>query len=148
MPDSGRIKGDAHFLDLRVYYEDTDAAGIVYYANYLKMAERARTELLRLLGLDHRAMRESFGCAFAVRRCSVDYRRPARLDDLVTIRTRLTGLSGARMDLAQDVLRGEELLAALVVDLVMLGEGLRPVRIPAALRERIAGLGGEQPQGG
>jgi acyl-CoA thioester hydrolase len=141
MPESGTIEGDAHLLRLRVYYEDTDAAGIVYYANYLKLAERARTELLRLIGLDHRTMRESFGCAFAVRRCTVDYRRPARLDDLLTVRTRLLGLTGARMALAQDVLRDDELLVALLVDLVMLGEGLRPVRIPAPLRERIRALG-------
>ena len=92
---SGHFDGVEHVLPLRVYYEDTDAAGIVYYANYLKFAERARTEMLRLLGIHQRAMSEDYGLAFAVRDCSVDYRHPARLDDLPEVRSRLVKLSAA-----------------------------------------------------
>ena len=74
---SGTVQGDVHHFPLRVYYEDTDAAGIVYYANYLKFAERARTEMLRLLGFEHGEMRRDSGRAFAVRHCSADYLAPA-----------------------------------------------------------------------
>ena len=80
MSDSGVIDGGVHRIRIRVYYEDTDAAGIVYHAAYLEFAERARTELLRCLGLDHATLRAGFGLVFTVRRCSIDYRAPARLD--------------------------------------------------------------------
>src|SRR5260221_8521934 len=100
-----------HRFALRVYYEDTDAAGIVYYANYLKFAERARTEMLRLLGFEQDALRRATGHVFAVRHCSADYLAPARLDDELTVESRLTALGGAspaidqRIDCAEQVLR-------------------------------------------
>ena len=139
-PGMGQVEGGVHTLGMRVYYEDTDAAGIVYYANYLKFAERARTEWLRVLGFDHRVLQRDFGCAFAVRRCVVDYLAPARLDDLLSVETRLLGHKGARIDLAQSVQRADTALAALEVGLVVLGPGLRPVRVPAALGRAISGL--------
>jgi acyl-CoA thioester hydrolase len=80
-----------HELAVRVYYEDTDAAGIVYHANYLKFAERGRTELLRSLGFDHRRLAQAHGLVFAVARCAIDFMRPARLDDLLHVRTEVAG---------------------------------------------------------
>lgn len=141
----GALEGGVHRFPLRVYYEDTDAAGIVYYANYLKFAERARTELLRLLGFDHAHMKRDFGSAFAVRRCRIDYQAPARLDDLLVVETRLRALRGARMDLQQDVLRDDRLLVALEVELVMFGAELRPVRVPKALRTALDRLSHSPP---
>ena len=76
-PPSGRILDGVHILPLRIYYEDTDAAGIVYYANWLRFLERGRTELLRLLGQEHSALREERGIAWVVRRCVIDYLKPA-----------------------------------------------------------------------
>ncbi|HET6521274.1 MAG TPA: YbgC/FadM family acyl-CoA thioesterase, partial [Geminicoccaceae bacterium] len=121
---------------MRVYYEDTDAAGIVYHANYLKFAERARTELLRLLDLDHVGLGREDGGAFAVRRCTIDYLAPARLDDLLEVRTRLLRLGGATLDLSQRVCRGDDgaALAALELTLVRLDGRLRPLRLPRRLR--------------
>ncbi|MEX0922770.1 MAG: tol-pal system-associated acyl-CoA thioesterase [Rhodovibrionaceae bacterium] len=104
-PPSGYLEGDEHVLPIRVYYEDTDAAGIVYYANYLKFAERGRTELLRLIGVDQTALRRDHGFAFAVRDCAADYRQPARLDDALQVRSRLAELRGASVRLDQRVVR-------------------------------------------
>src|SRR3546814_20375005 len=91
---AGWFEGGEHVLPLRVYYEDTDAAGIVYYANYLKFAERARTEMMRCLGAEHRVLLEEAGIAFAVRSCSADSLIPARLDDLHVVRTRVEVRTG------------------------------------------------------
>ncbi len=91
-PREGSLQGDAHRFPVRVYYEDTDAAGIVYYANYLKFIERARTEMMRLYGVEHEKARQSGGAAFIVRRCEIDYRAPARLDDELVVETRLKEL--------------------------------------------------------
>ncbi len=134
-----------HRHPVRVYYEDTDAAGIVYYANYLKFVERARTEWLRDLGLDHRTLEERHGVRFAVRRCVVDYRRPARLDDLLTVETRVVAASGARLVLEQRVLRDGEPLAVVEVTLVALDRDLRPVRIARALPPGFPGGGARRP---
>src|SRR5262249_19258454 len=92
-----------HVFPVRVYYEDTDAAGIVYYANYLKFAERARTEMLRAHGFEHGGI--GAGLAFAVRSCAVDYLRPARLDDALEVRTRITRVGGASLEADQDICR-------------------------------------------
>lgn len=119
---------------VRVYYEDTDAGGIVYHASYLRFAERARTEWLRALGFGQRDMTERFGCVFAVRRCSLDYRRPARLDDALIVVTRPGELGGARMSVTQNVMRDGELLVGIGIELALLGPGHRPTRIPAPLR--------------
>ena len=98
---SGHIDGGEHVLPVRVYYEDTDAAGIVYYANYLKYAERARTELLRLAGIRQSDVSREHGMAFAVCDCQVDYQSPARLDDLVEVRSRLVALRAASVEAEQ-----------------------------------------------
>ena len=124
-----------HRLSVRVYYEDTDLAGIVYYANYLRFIERARTEWVRDLGVDQTRMKNEDGIVFAVRRVEADYLSPAKFDDELTIETSLEQLGGARIVLRQDVLReGEKLFSALVT-LVALGANGQPARIPAVLRQ-------------
>ena len=133
MSDPGVIEARVHRIRIRVYYEDTDAAGIVYHAAYLAFAERARTEMLRCLGLDHATLRARFGLAFTVRRCSIDYRAPARLDDLLEIQTRMVRLGGASLDLEQRVRREAQLLTRLDVRLALLGAELRPARLPRQL---------------
>lgn len=137
----GCLAGEEHLFTVRVYYEDSDAAGIVYYANYLKFAERARSELCRLLGIDQRAMREEDGLVFAVRELAVDYRAPARLDDLLQVRSRLTALSGASLWIRQTIEREERMLVDLNVKLACLrmADG-RPVRLPSAVRTIFATL--------
>jgi len=139
-PARGRIVGGRHVLAVRVYYEDTDAGGIVYYANYLKYAERARTEMLRLAGVDQARLASEAGVVFAVRRCTADYRRPARLDDALTVETRLGATGAARIALVQSVRRGPETLVDLDVELACLDRGLRPVRLPAAVRRGLTAL--------
>lgn len=134
---SGRMEGDEHVLTLRVYYEDTDAAGIVYHANYLKFAERGRTELLRLCGISQSELVKTYGMAFAVRDCALDYRAPARLDDLLEVRSRLVELRGATLRAQQAIRRGGEDLATLAVRVACVAPNGRPVRMPAALRERL-----------
>jgi acyl-CoA thioester hydrolase len=137
---SGTIEAGVHRLLTTVYYEDTDAAGIVYHANYLKFAERARTELLRLLGFGQEQLRREHGLAFAVRRCLADYRGAARLDDELAVESRLTALGGASLEVEQVVRRGQEVLVRLELKLACLGRGLKPARIPPPLRAALATL--------
>jgi acyl-CoA thioester hydrolase len=138
--DGGVIAGGEHRLAVRVYYEDTDAVGVVYHANYLRFAERARTEMMRCLGLEHTALRERFGLAFTVRRCLVDYLAPARLDDRLEVRTGLCRLGGASLDLEQRIVKGDRLLVRLDVRLALISPALRAVRLPRALIEALAPL--------
>jgi acyl-CoA thioester hydrolase len=121
-------------MNIRVYYEDTDLAGIVYYANYLKFIERARTEWVRELGIDQGALKAETGIVFAVRRVEADYLRPARFDDLLRVETALVQVTGARIVVQQDVWRGEERLFAAQVTLVCLTDQGAAARLPAALR--------------
>ncbi|MBE0553200.1 MAG: tol-pal system-associated acyl-CoA thioesterase [Rhodobacteraceae bacterium] len=123
-----------HRHTLRVYYEDTDLAGIVYYANYLKFIERARSEWVRGLGVDQGRLREEAGIVFAVRRVEADYLRPAKFDDILDVETTLVTLGGARIVLRQEVRRGDEVLFAAVVTLVCLTAGGQPARLPAEIR--------------
>jgi acyl-CoA thioester hydrolase len=123
-----------HRQAIRVYFEDTDAAGIVYYANYLKFAERARTDMLRDVGISHAEMMKRDGLVLVVRRCEIDYRKPAKLDDMLTIETDVGKLGGASVDLLQRVLRDGELLAELRVLVVCVGKDGRPHRIPDYVR--------------
>ncbi len=122
-----------HRLPIRVYYEDTDLAGVVYYANYLRFIERARTEWARERGVDQVRMREEEGLVFVVRRIEADYLSPARFDDLLEVRTEVVEVSGARATLAQEVWREERRLFAARVVLVAMDAGGRPRRIPARL---------------
>lgn len=135
---AGAVRDGRHVLPLRVYYEDTDAGGMVYYANYLKFAERARTEMLRLAGFDHRAITDRFGLAFVVRDCSLSYRRPARLDDLVEVRSRFLELGGATLTAEQLICREQTELARVEVRLACMSGDGRPSRIPPAVREALS----------
>lgn len=126
-----------HRLNLRVYYEDTDLAGIVYYANYLRFIERARTEWVRELGVDQGRLREEEGVVFAVRRVEAEYLSPARFDDILTVETALSEFTAARILLIQRVLRGDALLFDSVVTLVALTGSGRPARLPAVLRRAL-----------
>jgi acyl-CoA thioester hydrolase len=126
-----------HSFPLRVYYEDTDLAGIVYYANYLKFIERARTEFVRSLGIDQAQLRADEGIVFAVRRVEADYLVPAMFDDELKVLTTLESSTGARIVLLQDVVRGEQTLFSSVVTLVALRADGRAARLPAAIRRAL-----------
>ena len=138
---SGWLEGDNHIFPVRVYYEDSDAAGIVYHANFIKFAERARSELCRLLGIDQRSMREEGGVVFAVRELVVDYRAPARLDDLLQVRSQFTAISGASLWARQLIEREGSMLVGLDVKLVCLrtADG-RPTRLPPDVRAIFASI--------
>ncbi len=123
-----------HSFDLRVYYEDTDLAGIVYYANYLRFIERARSEWVRSLGVDQVALKADDGAVFAVRRLEADYLLPAHFDDVLTVKTALIQTTGARVVLAQDVMRGDQRLFSAIVTLVCIGAQGRAMRLPTAFR--------------
>ena len=133
-PPPGVFDGAAHVYPLRVYYEDTDAAGIVYYANYLRFAERARTEMMRSLGLNHSGMMAEEGVVFAVRHCTADFLAPARLDDWLEVVTRITGLRGASLGMEQWVRRDGADLVRMSLKLACMTLAGRPSRIPATLR--------------
>ena len=124
----------AHVLEMRVYYEDTDAGGVVYHAAYLRFAERARTELMRALGFDHAMLLERDGLAFAVRRCEAEFLSPARLDDLVEVHTLLAAVSAARLWFTQTVCRDSDVLVEMNLQIVCLRPDGRPARIPDRLR--------------
>jgi acyl-CoA thioester hydrolase len=128
-----------HTFSLRVYYEDTDLAGIVYYANYLKFIERARSEWVRGLGIDQALLRAQQGVVFAVRRVEADYLRPAVFDDVLSVQTTLADHSGARLVLDQAVLRGGQTLFTARVTLVCLTAAGTATRFPSALRTALTG---------
>ena len=125
-------------MPLRVYYEDTDASGIVYYANYLKFAERGRTEMMRELGFAHTGLAADSGTVFIVRRLSADYRARARLDDLLAVETRVVDIGGATLRLDQRICRDGQILAALDIVCACVGRDGRPRRIPPALRAALS----------
>ncbi len=126
-----------HRFALRVYYEDTDLAGIVYYANYLRFIERARSEWIRSLGIDQKAMKAEEGIVFAVRRVEADYLTPAQFDDELEVLTTTEAVTGARIVLRQIVQRdGQDLFVALVT-IVAIGETGQPARLPANIRRRV-----------
>lgn len=121
----------AHRHQVRVYYEDTDMAGVVYYANYLRFIERGRTELLRVAGVDQGRLRAETGVVFLVARVEIDYRRPALFDDLLTIETTVLEMGRVHVDMAQRVLRGDDALAEARVRLAAVGADGRATRLPA-----------------
>ncbi|MCW5772002.1 MAG: YbgC/FadM family acyl-CoA thioesterase [Rhodospirillaceae bacterium] len=141
LPTSGWIDEAAaeHVFPVRVYYEDTDAAGIVYYVNYLKFAERARTEMLRLLGRGQHDMMERVGVAFAVKSARIEYLRPARLDDALLVRTGLIEVGGASLKVRQRIEKagdgaGGPLLADMMIRLAVMNRTGKPMRLPNDIR--------------
>lgn len=129
---------DVFVWPVRVYWEDTDAGGVVYYANYLKFLERARTEWLRALGIGQGELAERDGVVFVVRHVAADFLRPARYDDLLQVRCRVEELGGASLTLEQTVTRGEEVLLTARVRLACVGAAsFRPAKIPPHVMERL-----------
>lgn len=126
-----------HRWPIRVYYEDTDLAGIVYYANYLRFIERARSELVRAAGIDQLAMKAA-GMVFVVRRVEADYLSPARYDDQLEVRSQLQQLKAASLTLSQEVWRHDTLIFRAVVALAVVNADGRATRLPAAIRASLA----------
>ena len=126
-----------HRFNLRVYYEDTDAVGIVYYANYLRYAERARTELMRELGVKGSNLFSNSELALVVRRCKVDYIRPAFLDDFLVVDTELQRIGGASIDVIQTIKRSCELLVSINITLGCMSLKGGAARLPALVRETL-----------
>lgn len=124
---------------IRVYYEDTDAGGIVYHANYIRFAERARTEWLRQRGFEHGRLREDLKCMIVVKRMAVDFLASARLDDLLSVETKVSEMTPTRIRLNQSVIRAGQRLCDLEVELVIVGLNGRPVRIPKELKAVLNG---------
>jgi acyl-CoA thioester hydrolase len=141
-PTSGRIEGGVHVLPLRIYYEDTDAQGIVYYANWMRFLERGRTEMLRLLGQEHGALRKESGLNWIVRRCLIDYLKPARLDDTIDVTTRCGELRGASLDMVQEATRQGDILVRAELLVACVGANGRPARLPAAVKLALAQVAG------
>lgn len=147
-PDlAGRLTADGHVLPVRIYFEDTDFSGVVYHANFLRFIERGRSDMLRLMGVSHDALDNgahggALGerLAFAVRHIHVDFLKPARIDDLVEIETRLGEIAGARLTLDQSVRRGAEILVTARVTIAMINQAGRPRRLPAIVRDKLAAL--------
>jgi acyl-CoA thioester hydrolase len=128
-----------HSLPIRIYYEDTDFSGVVYHASYLRFLERGRTELLRDYGVHQAALHgDDQALAFAVRRMVIDWLKPAKMDDLVSVETRVAELRGASLVLHQSIVMGDRLLLTAEV-LVALVQGGKPARLTQALREKLAG---------
>ena len=122
-----------HRIKARVYYEDTDAAGIVYHTAYLRYAERGRTELLRVCGFDHRTLREREGGGFVVRSMAIEFLRAARLDDELAIETQVLKVRGASLVMEQKITRADRDLVTMNVRLAFLGDDGRAMRLPESL---------------
>jgi len=132
----------AHATAVRVYFQDTDAGGIVYHGRYLDFFERCRMDWLRALGFPIRVLERDHGVVFIVHEMRVSYLRPARLEDDLAVELELAALKGARLELRQRVIRGTDTLVSAEVHLACVDcAGLRPARIPVSLRERLAGPG-------
>jgi acyl-CoA thioester hydrolase len=130
---SGALTAQGHRLLARVYYADTDFSGVVYHARYLEFLERGRSDYLRLSGVHHTELaegRHGEKIVWVVRRMEIDFRLPARIDDIITIETRTDSISGARIYMAQKLLRGEDLLVEARVEAAIIGESGRPKRFP------------------
>lgn len=125
-------------FNYRIYYEDTDAGGVVYYANYLKFFERARTDYLRHLGISQNALANQENIAFVVRRCEVDYLAPARLDDQINVSVKIINLGSASMMMEQEIFIAQRSISKLKVELVCINKlSFRPAKIPPIIKNLI-----------
>lgn len=127
-----------HVFPVRVYYEDTDAGGVVYHANYLRFAERARTEMLRQAGIGQAALWAEQGLAFTVRRCEAEFLKPARLDDALEVHTRVLEARGARVEAEQVVKRAGDEIARLKLEIACVDRQGKPARLPRTLSDAFA----------
>ena len=129
-----------HVFPLRVYFEDTDAGGIVYYANYLKFAERARSEMLRDVGIESSTVMEDHGVALTVRTCHAEYHKPARLDDVLEVHSRIVKVGGASLEGEQRITKDGRDLVVLNIKLACMAMDGKPARMPKQLRATIEEL--------
>lgn len=129
----------SHQCQFRVYYEDTDAGGVVYYANYLKFAERARTEMLRDAGIHQSQLTEKEGLYFVVRNVEAEFKRPARLDDHLDIQTHIISITGPTIEMTQLISKNEALLVSLSVKIICIDKKFTPKRIPASIHSQLTG---------
>ena len=136
-PTAGQFRDGAHWLPVRVYYEDTDFTGVVYHANFLRYMERGRSDFIRLAGVDYIFLEGQDSTAFAIARVQIDFRKPARIDDALIVRTVFKPISGVRLNGHQQVLRGNEVLAEAQVVAVCIGPTGRPRKPPRAMVERL-----------
>ena len=126
-----------HSLIARVYYEDTDASGVVYHAAYLKFAERARTEIIRSLGIDQQNLRQQEGCVFVVTQLKIKYKEASFLDDLILVETRVVSVNAFKLTLSQILKVGDRVKADMTVDVVMVDhKKWQLVRLPALLQNK------------
>ncbi|WP_420559482.1 tol-pal system-associated acyl-CoA thioesterase [Tepidicaulis sp.] len=141
-PDlAGRIEEGAHVLPIRVYYEDTDFTGIVYHANYLRFAERGRSDCLRMAGVHHHELIEGEKpLAFAIHKMEIEFLKPARIDDLLEVHTRYVTLKGARIEAEQKILRGGEVIWQAMVHAACIHEDGRPARLPKTVIDGVEDL--------
>jgi len=138
LPREGRLAGGIHLFPVHVYYEDTDAGGVVYYANYLRFAERARSEAIRALGASHGRLRDEAGVVLAVHKLAAEYLAPARLDDDLVVETRVLGASGASIELEQAITRAATRLFVMTCTVVCVARSGRPTRLPPPLVAAVA----------
>ncbi|MEH6630316.1 MAG: tol-pal system-associated acyl-CoA thioesterase [Halopseudomonas aestusnigri] len=141
LPLSGALENGAHRFPVRVYYEDTDNAKIVYHANYLKFAERARTEILRLLGIEQTELSQHFGLFFAVKDCFLKFVQPAYLDDLLEVRSQVTEMKGASFSFEQVIMRGDQALVRCNIRIACVSEKGGPARIPSEISQTLMSFG-------
>jgi acyl-CoA thioester hydrolase len=136
---SGKLTDEGHKLVQRVYYEDTDFSGLVYHARYLHFLERGRTDYLRCLGVEQRELitADDEGLVFVVHRMEIDFKSPARMDDILTIVTRTEKAGGAKMILSQEIRRGETPLIAAKVIIAVINARGRPRRLPEGLAKQM-----------
>jgi acyl-CoA thioester hydrolase len=144
MSDAEGTSGPIHAWPIRVYFEDTDAGGVVYHGNYLKFAERARTELMRVAGFDHSGLAKEHGVLIVVRHCAIEFVAPARLDDALEVHSRITTIGGASLRMRQEIFRAmpesgsHKMLVAIELRLACISTDFRPARLPAALKRALS----------
>ncbi len=130
-------KSGKYIAEYRIYYEDTDAAAIVYHSNYLKFAERARTDWLRELGINQSTLMQETGLGFVVRHIAIDFLAPAKLDDVIHVETHLQEMGKVRMTMSQIITRGQTKLALLTVKLACINRLGKPTALPPALMKKL-----------
>ncbi len=137
LPHGGELRGRLHVLPVRIYYEDTDAAGVVYHANYLNFCERGRTEMLRAIGVELSRVQANDNLVFVVHKADIAWRRPARLDDALTVETALTGIGKASVQMRQVIRRAAEEIVHFNVNVACMDLGTsRATPVPAHLRAK------------
>jgi acyl-CoA thioester hydrolase len=143
LPHSGIMKNNEHIFPVRVYYEDTDVGGVVYYANYLKYLERARSEMLGMLAIDQAEMlhyNKADDVSFVVRRCEVDFKLSARLDDCLNVRTQIINLGGASIIMQQDIFKNGICIIEAIIKIAVIDKSGKPKKLPKLIAEKFEKL--------